>query len=39
LESIAAGFPGMLTRVYRNLAADLARRLRAANEQVRTLDQ
>jgi CRP-like cAMP-binding protein len=39
LESITAGFPGMLTRVYRNLAADLARRLRAANEQVRTLDQ
>ncbi len=39
LESVASEFPGMLTRVYRNLAADLARRLRAANAQVRTLDQ
>ena len=31
--------PQMMATIYRNLAANLARRLRAANEQVRALDQ
>jgi CRP-like cAMP-binding protein len=39
LRTLAARFPQMMTTIYRNLATILARRLRAANEQVRALDQ
>jgi glutaminase len=39
VDTIGAKFPDLLTKLYRNLARNLARRLRAANAQVRSLDQ
>ncbi len=39
LRGLGDRHPQMMATIYRNLAANLARRLRAANEQVRALDQ
>jgi glutaminase len=39
LRDLGVQFPQMMATIYRNLATNLARRLRAANEQVRALDQ
>jgi CRP-like cAMP-binding protein len=39
LHDLGDRFPQMMATIYRNLATNLARRLRAANEQVRALDQ
>jgi glutaminase len=39
LRDLGVQFPHMMATIYRNLATNLARRLRAANEQVRALDQ
>ncbi len=39
LASVAEGFPDVTTRIYRNLARNLSRRVRTANEQVRALEQ
>jgi glutaminase len=39
LQKLGDRFPAMTTKIYRNLARNLARRMLAANEQVRALDQ
>jgi CRP-like cAMP-binding protein len=39
LRDLAGRFPNLMTTISRNLAANLAGRLRAANEQIRALDQ
>jgi glutaminase len=39
LRELGERFPNLVTTVYRNLAANLARRLRSANDQVRALEQ
>jgi CRP-like cAMP-binding protein len=39
LQKLGDRFPEMTTKIYRNLARNLARRMLAANEQVRALDQ
>ena len=39
LRSLDADHPELLTKIYTNLARNLAGRLRRANEQVRTLAQ
>ena len=39
LRELGERFPNLVTTIYRNLAANLARRLRSANGQVRALEQ
>jgi CRP-like cAMP-binding protein len=39
LRELGKRWPNLLATVYRNLATNLARRLRAANSQVRALEQ
>ncbi|TMK55383.1 MAG: cyclic nucleotide-binding domain-containing protein [Actinobacteria bacterium] len=39
LATLAADHPALISTIYRNLAQDLSRRLRATNAQVRALEQ
>jgi SulP family sulfate permease len=39
LRALGEAWPNLTATVYRNLATNLARRLRAANSQVRALEQ